>query len=257
MPTHHSILGIMQARMSSKRLPGKVLKPLLGIPMFLRQIERIKRSKKIEELIIATSVDETDDAIVNVCKAQHLKYFRGSLHDVLDRYYQAAIRHEPKHVVRLTADCPLTDPIMIDTVIDYHIHGHYDYTNNFLTPTYPYGLDAEIMTLDALKLAWQEAKLPSEREHVTLFLYQHPKRFRIGHVKNDKDLSHLRFAVDEPDDFLFINTIYEALYPKNSAFTTDDILDFLDKNPTLTQLNSHFNRYAGLEKSFLEDQAYT
>src|SRR3990167_5472392 len=141
MPTHHSILGIMQARMSSKRLPGKVLKPLLGIPMFLRQIERIKRSKKIEELIIATSVDETDDAIVNVCKAQHLKYFRGSLHDVLDRYYQAAIRHEPKHVVRLTADCPLTDPIMIDTVIDYHIHGHYDYTNNFLTPTYPYGLD--------------------------------------------------------------------------------------------------------------------
>lgn len=248
------ILAILQARVSSTRLPGKVLKPILGVPMILRQIERIQRAESIDKLIVATSMEQSDDELVDLCEQYGIECARGSLNDVLDRFYQVAARYKPDHIVRLTGDCPLTDPKIIDEVIQKHLTGHYDYTSNTIEPTYPDGLDVEIFRLSCLERAWQEANIPSQREHVTLFFYQHPELFYIGSVKNTMDLSKLRWTVDELEDFLVVNTIYEQLYPHNSAFSTKDILDYLNNHDNVGDINSRFTRNEGLIKSLEEDR---
>jgi len=247
------ILAILQARVSSTRLPGKVLKTILGMPMLLRQIERIKRSKMMDTLLIATSVDPTDDYLEDLCRDNDLECFRGSLNDVLDRFYRAAVPFKPDHIVRLTGDCPLTDPELIDEVISFHLEGGYDYTSNAVEPTYPDGLDVEVISYASLRLVWQEAILPSHREHVTPFVLQHPKRFSIGSYRSASDLSHLRWTVDEPADFKLISRIYEALYTHNPAFSTQDILAYLHDHPELMTLNVQHDRNAGYRKSLARD----
>jgi len=164
------ILAILQARVSSTRLPGKVLKPILGMPMLLRQIERVKQAKLIEQLLVATSDDKSDDPIEQLCRENDIACFRGSLDDVLDRFYQAAKPYQPDHIVRLTGDCPLIDPQLIDEVVVFCLSGDYDYVSNAFEPTYPDGLDVEVFRFPCLQQAWEEAELPSEREHVTLFI---------------------------------------------------------------------------------------
>ena len=173
------ILGILQARASSRRLPGKVLKPILGRPMLERQIERLRRARRLDGLVVATSTDAGDDAIDALCRSLGVECFRGSLEDVLDRFYRAVLRHAPQSAVRLTADCPLADPAVIDRLVELHAAGGYDYTSNTLVRTYPDGLDAEVVALPCLEAAWREAALPSEREHVTPFIYNRPQRFRL------------------------------------------------------------------------------
>ncbi|MHB8840890.1 MAG: cytidylyltransferase domain-containing protein [Candidatus Aquicultor sp.] len=247
------ILAILQARTSSTRLPGKVLKPILGVPMLLRQIERIKHSRLIDRLVVATSTDLTDDPIEQLCLHNDIACFRGDLDDVLDRFYQAAKPFQPDHMVRLTGDCPLADPQLIDKVIETHIKGVFDYTSDALEPTYPDGLDAEVFRFLCLEQAWREAELPSHREHVTAFIYQQPDRFRIGVVKNDIDLSQLRWTVDELVDFELVTRVYEALYPSNPTFSTKDILEFLELNPDLRTINTHYQRNEGLKKSVDKD----
>lgn len=250
------MLAILQARVSSTRLPGKVLKPILGHPMIFRQIERIKRATKIDQLIVATSSDVTDDPLAQLCIENNITYFRGSLEDVLDRFYQAAKSYKPDYIVRLTGDCPLTDPKLIDDVISFCEQGDYDYVSNVVEPTYPDGLDAEVFRFPCLEDAWKEGGLPSQREHVTLFIRQHPKRYKIGSYKNRIDLSSLRWTVDEPFDFELVTNIYEALYPLNSGFTTQDILVFLDEHPGMKTHNIHLQRNEGLLKSLREDSLY-
>ncbi|MBI5678091.1 MAG: glycosyltransferase family protein [Planctomycetes bacterium] len=250
------VLAILQARVSSTRLPGKVLKPILGQPMILRQIERIKRAKKIDHLLVATSIDQTDDKLAGLCAENGIPCFRGNLEDVLDRFYEAAKPYNPDHVVRLTGDCPLADPQLVDQVIRFHLDGGFDYTSNTIEPTYPDGLDIEVLRFSCLDYAWREALLPSQREHVTPFIYQQHGRFKIGCYKNEIDLSRLRWTVDEPLDFELITKIYEAIYPINSGFTTQDILVFLDKHPELKTLNTHFQRNEGLLKSLQGDFQY-
>ncbi len=247
------ILAVLQARTSSSRLPGKVLKPILGMPMLLRQIERINRAKKIDKLIVATSNHESDDKLAEVCFENNIECFRGSLNDVLDRFYQAAKLYEPEHLVRLTGDCPLADPAVIDRVITTHVAGNYDYTSNTIEPTYPDGLDVEVFRTSCLDYAWREATLSSQREHVTLFIYQHPELFSLGSVKHAEDLSSLRWTVDEPSDFILVNHIYENLYPHDPAFTTDSILEYLQCHEQLKNINSQFRRNEGLEKSLQKD----
>src|SRR5262245_37090128 len=173
------ILGILQARVSSRRLPGKVLKPILGRPMLERQSERLRRAHRLDKLVVATSTDASDDAIAALCESLPLDCFRGALDDVLDRFYQAAKRYSADTVVRLTGDCPLADPSVIDELILLHESGGYDYTSNTLTRSYPDGLDAEVAQMRCLEAAWHEAALPSEREHVTPFIYRDPERFRL------------------------------------------------------------------------------
>jgi len=248
------ILAILQARVSSTRLPGKVLKPIIGRPMLELQIERILQSKLIDKLVVATSTDPTDDQIEQLCNKIGVPSYKGDLSDVLDRFYQTALIWNPEHIVRLTGDCPLIDPEVVDEVISFYLNGHYDYVSNTLEPTFPDGLDVEIFRFSVLEEAWKEAKLPSQREHVTLFIYQNPERYRLGNYKNPIDLSHHRWTVDEPEDFELVTEIYEGLYPSNPKFRMNDILNFLQKRPELIELNEKFKRNEGMEKSLKEDR---
>ena len=217
------VLAVLQARVSSTRLPGKVLKPLLGEPMLMRQIERVQRSRLIEKLVVATSVDSSDDALVDVLSQAGVAHFRGSLDNVLERFCQAAKPYQPEHVVRLTGDCPLADPMLIDAAINAHLSDGADYTSTALNPTYPDGLDVEVINFGALARAWREAALPSEREHVTSYIYSHPELFRLKSVEQTENMSTMRWTVDESADFNFVECVYGELYPGNTAFAMNDV----------------------------------
>ncbi len=199
--------------------------------------------------MLATSTDEADDSLVELCKKNNIRCFRGSLDDVLDRFYQAARSLSPEYVVRLTGDCPLTDPAIIDDTLQFMLDGRFDFATNALESTFPDGLDVEAIRYASLEEAWKNARLPSEREHVTPYLYQHPERFKIGVFKNKTDLSAWRWTVDEPADFELVEKIYAELYPTNPAFATADVLAWFERHPEMRQLNSHFQRNEGYVKS--------
>ena len=219
------ILAVLQARMSSTRLPGKVMKPLLGEPMILRQIERLGRAGRVDRLVVATSDDATDDPLAARLRDEGVDVHRGPLNDVLARFAGAVRAFGPAaHVVRLTADCPLTDWRVIDACIDFHLDGKFDYTANDLERTFPHGLDVEVMTTAALGIAAREASAGEEREHVTPFLYRRPERFRLGSLTQAVDQSAERWTVDTQADFDFVKRVYEKLYPTNAAFTTEDVM---------------------------------
>ena len=247
------ILAVLQARLSSRRLPGKVLKPILGTPMLLHQIRRIERTKLIDKLVVATSEDQTDDPIAALCDANNMTCFRGALDDVLDRFYNAARPYNPKHVVRLTGDCPLTDPEIIDKVIKLHLECGNDYTSNALEPTFPDGLDNEAVKFSVLSEAWRKADTQAQREHVTLYITHNRNEFKCGCLRSEEDLSSLRWTVDEPQDFKFVSDIYENLYPVKADFNYHDILQFLRIHPEIAAVNSQFIRNQGLIDSLSAD----
>lgn len=218
-------LAILQARMSSTRLPGKVMAPILGTPMIGRQVERLRRCRRIDVLAVATSEGADDAPLAAYCESLDLPVYRGSLHDVLDRYHHAARAFGPaRTVVRLTADCPLADWTVIDAVIEAHERGGFDYTNNTDPErTFPHGLDAEAMRPEALEAAWRDAADPYEREHVTPFLYRRPERFRLGSVTSPAPAPELRWTVDTPQDLAFVREVYARLYPSDPEFGSDAI----------------------------------
>ena len=250
------IVAVLQARITSTRLPGKVLKPILSRPMLARQIERIQRSKKINAITLATSTDKSDEPLKALAKDCGVSFYAGSLNDVLDRFYNAVKGNKPDHIVRLTGDCPLLDPTVIDQLIELHVNERNDYSSNCYPPTYPDGLDTEIMTFSALERAWKEAGLPSDREHVTPYLRKASAGVKVGVLSNNENLSHHRWTVDEPEDFEKVAWIYQALYPVNSNFMTDDILRFLKENPAVDKLNHKFARNEGYAKSLKEDELF-
>lgn len=243
------ILAILQARTGSTRLPGKVLSPILGRAMLALQVERVLRAERIDELVLATTIDPADDPIERLAGKLGVGCFRGSVEDVLDRFYQAALSSSPEHVVRLTGDCPLIDPAVIDLIIARHLQAGVDYTSNTVHPTYPDGLDVEMFRFDALADAWRDARKTSEREHVTPFLYNRPQRFQIESVQQDRDLSEMRWTVDEPEDLAFVRAVYEELYPANPAFSTEDVLNLLQRRPELGARNAHIARNEGYAQS--------
>ena len=234
------ILAIVQARMSSNRLPGKVLAPVLGRPMLALQLERAARAR-IERLLVATSEEADDDAVATLAEREGYGCFRGSLTDVLDRFYRAAEAARPDHVLRLTADCPLIDPRVIDRVIVEHLSGGYDYTSNTLRRTFPHGEDVEIMRFAALERAWREAASAYEREHVTPYLYGHPELFRLGSVEADEDRSHLRLTVDYPEDLELVRAVFAALYPGDPDFSAEEIAALFARRPELLRINAAVN----------------
>ncbi|WP_313995327.1 glycosyltransferase family protein [uncultured Selenomonas sp.] len=245
------MLAILQARCSSRRLPNKVLRPLLGCPMVLREIERLSRSRHIDRIVLATSVDPSDDGLYDVAREAGIDVYRGSLDDVLDRYYACAKEYGADHIVRVTGDCPLIDWRVSDDVIVRHLTEKNDYTHT--TERFPDGLDTEIMTFAALEQAHREARLVSEREHVTLYFRNHPERFRIGDADCTEDYGDMRWTVDEPCDFAFVEAVYEKLYAKNNDFSMQDILALLKEHPDLWMLNQGIVRNEGLLKSLAED----
>lgn len=246
------ILVILQARTSSSRLPGKVLRPLMGRAMILRELDRLKECCEITQLVLATSTDPTDDELAQTVEAAGYDVYRGSLDDVLERYYHCAQRYMPTNVVRLTGDCPVIDPHIVDRVIAQHIAEHNDYTST--TERFPDGLDTEVMTYAALEKAYQEAALPSEREHVTLYIRRHPERFRVGTVDCAEDYGAMRWTVDEPQDFALIEKIYERLYPQHPDFAMEDILTLFCGDETLAHINQGIMRNEGLKKSIAAEK---
>lgn len=239
------IIIILQARMGASRLPGKPLKKVLGRPLLSYQLERLRRVQLADDIVIATTTEQKDDEIEAFCMENHVSCFRGSEQDVLDRYYQAAKIYHADEVVRVTGDCPLIDPEIVDEVIGKHLD-HVpprDYTSNsFDIRTYPRGLDAEICSFTSLEKAAQEAKLPAEREHVTLYFYTHPELFSLGGVKQTVDQSYHRWTVDTAEDLELVTKILTELYPVNPHFKTKDILNLFEKYPEWVKINAHIKQ---------------
>jgi spore coat polysaccharide biosynthesis protein SpsF len=238
------IVAIVQARMGSTRLPGKVLMDLLGEPVLVRDINRLRRSELLDEIVIATTTQSSDDPIASLCEERGWLYFRGDENDVLDRYYQAGLASHADVIVRITSDCPLIEPKIVDRVIRRFLDSSdIDYASNTLPPrSFPRGLDTEVMTFSALERAWTEDKDPKLREHVTPYIYRNPETFRIHGVVNDTDLSSHRWTLDTPEDLAFIRTVYE--YFGNDHFTWLDLIEYLDTHPEVVSINSDIRQKA-------------
>ena len=231
-------LTILQARMSSRRLPGKVLADLEGAPMIMRQIERLRRAPSLGKIIVATSVEASDDPLVAWLDSASVPVHRGALDDVLGRFAEALNRFGPaKTVVRLTADCPLADPEVIEATLALHRSSGADYASSTAAGrTFAKGLDVEVMTADCLLTAAAEATEAYDREHVTPFIYNHPQRFSVAGLTQAADEGDVRWTVDLPEDLEFVRAVYAALYRDTPAFTSEDIRDLVSRRPDLIRL---------------------
>lgn len=250
------IVGIIQARMASTRLPGKVMLKVLDKTMLEHMIERISQSKKLDQIIVATTENKLDDIIENVCKKMKIQCYRGSEDDVLLRYKNSAEITKASIIVRLCADCPLLDGITIDKVIDQYLKENYDYVSNlFPSPrTYPDGMSVEVFSAKILDEANKNAKKPSEREHVTFYMWMQPDKFKIQRVDYSKNLSKYRFNLDYEEDYNFIKKVFEGLLSKNKFCTMEEIILWLNKNPEIFNINSHIISQQGWIKSFEKDK---
>lgn len=243
------VTAIIQARMTSTRLPCKVLKEVLGRPLLSYQIERLRQVKDIKQIVVATTMNKEDNPIAVFCKKEGVYLYRGSEHDVLDRYCESAILYHADPIIRVTADCPLIDPNVYSAMIENFSLNSFDYIRT--GQSFAEGLDCEILSLKNLIRSDGEALLPSEREHVTLYIRNHPELFRIKIIENKSDDSRYRITVDEPQDLEVVGAIIKSLYPKNPHFGIKDIKLFLDDHPEIFTLNSAVIRNEWLLKSLI------
>lgn len=231
-----NVVAIIQARMGSSRLPGKVLQDLAGQPMLARVFNRASRANALNLVTIATSTSPQDDEIEAFCHAHEWPVFRGNETDVLDRYYQAAQHFQADIIVRITADCPLIEPDIINSLIEPICNQPLDYVNNRLPPiSFPRGMEMDVMTYETLTSVWKNDTNPKWREHVTPYIYNHPKQYRIHTVRNTQNHSHLRWTVDAPEDLIFAQKIYKHF--QTDTFVYQDILDLLDTHPDWLEIN--------------------
>ncbi|HOJ77861.1 MAG TPA: glycosyltransferase family protein [Bacillota bacterium] len=236
-----SVVIIIQARMGSTRLPGKIMKQVLGKTLLEYQLERLSRVTLADQVVVATTSNDNDTPIVKLCTELGVAYYRGSEDDVLARYYEAATQYNAQVVVRITSDCPLIDPLVVDQVIGYYLEhqNNWDYVSNtFPQLTYPRGLDTEVFSYRALQEAYHEAVDASEREHVTIFIKRRPERYRIFNYTYQRDESMNRWTVDTPEDFELIRRIVTELYPKRPQFTLEDCLQLIESNPDWKLINA-------------------
>jgi len=243
-----TIVTVIQSRMGSTRLPGKVMMPLAGKPLLYRMYERVAASEFSGIIVVAATKEETDIPIIQLCEENDINYYLGHSTDLLDRHYQAAKIFNADVVVKIPSDCPLIDPNIIDKVIKYYIDNkhNFDFVSNLHPPSYPDGNDVEAMTMKSLEDAWQNAELPLEREHTTPFFWDNPDRFRIGNITLETGLDFSmtrRFTIDYEEDYDFIKTVYDELYSENGLFTLDDILNLLNSKPEIKKINE---KYAGV-----------
>lgn len=247
------VVAIIQARMSSSRLPGKVLLPLAGKPVLEHVIQRLRHCKTLNHIMVATSTAIDDDAIENWCKQHSVECFRGDLTDVLDRYYQAATACCADVIVRITSDCPAVDPSIVDEVVAGFFSGNFDAFS--LAGEFPDGLDCQVFSYATIAKAWKEATLPSEREHVGPYIEKsHPELFKIGGLHKFEGLNHHRWTLDEPQDYAFLQAVYAKLYREEIPFSATDVLNLLRQHPELMQFNSHIVRNEGYLKSIQKDR---
>ena len=245
---------IIQARMGSSRLPGKVLmKSGNGMPLLYHVINQLRHCSKVKNLVIATTTNQEDDEIEKFADNNSVNVFRGSEKDVLDRYFQCAKKYSFSTIVRITSDCPLIDPQIVDKVIERFFSGNYDYATNTLIRTFPIGTDAEVFSFSALETAWKNAQLPSEREHVTPYL-RNKGNFKTINVENDTNISNLRLTVDRIEDFELIKEILNNI--SINPIHLEDILELFSRKPELIEINKHVNHNEGFNRSLKEDQEF-
>lgn len=248
------ILAVVQARMSSARLPGKVMKRVLDRPLIGYLLERLMLSRSVDRIILATSLDPSNDPLCEYVESKRIEVFRGAEEDVLDRYHQAASKNKADVIVRITGDCPLIDYRVVDRVVGFYKANNFDYVSNIAPPTFPDGMDVEVFSFASLERAWREARPSSEREHVTLYI-RNSGKFKIGNVVSEIDLSNERWTVDNEEDFELVKDIIANLYKGNPAFSIEDILKYKKNNPQIFSVNQHIKRNEGLKRS-LRKEAY-
>ncbi len=247
-------VAVIQARMGSSRLPGKVMKEIVGKPLVGLLLERLSRSKKIDKLVLATSVNASDDKLCEYVRSLGIDVFRGSENDVLDRVYQAARTYKPSTIVRVTADSPLQDPALIDRVLEFYEKGSYDYVSSGANaPALPDGMDTEIFSFHALERAWKEASLISEREHVTPYI-KTSGHFKLGDFHPDRDYSDERLVVDNEEDLPVVRAIFERFYASKPQFGLEDILEFKRCSPEIFRSNENIEKNEGYKKSLAQDR---
>ncbi|HLJ93365.1 MAG TPA: glycosyltransferase family protein [Gemmataceae bacterium] len=234
------VVSTIEARMRSSRLPGKVLRPAVGKPMLELLIERLRRARRIDQIVVATTGHPSDDAIDELARRLGVGCFRGSEEDVLDRVLRAAQSVGADLIVEITGDCPLADPEIIDDLVDVYRANSYDYVANVLKRTYPAGLDIQVFATAVLAEVARLTQDPADREHVSLYIYEHPERYRLHNVESDLPENYwdLRLTLDTPEDYELLAAVYEELYPRNPAFRLDDVLRLLDRRPDLRALNA-------------------
>lgn len=245
------IVAIIQARMSSTRLPGKVLKKVQGTPLLKFQVDRIKKSSLLNEIVVATSLRVEDCVIEEFCYDNEIECFRGSEDDVLERYYKCAQKYDADTIVRLTADCPLSDPKVIDDAIRLFTYEQADYAANTVPPEsskFPDGSDVEVFTMEALSRAFREAKDSHDREHVTFYFWKYNNGFKTVQLDYVRDYSKYRFTVDYPEDFKVVEFVIKELKNRNSFGHLEEIIEILDSNPEIKVKNSHYTFGLGWEK---------
>lgn len=248
------ILAVVQARISSKRLPGKVMKTVLGKPLIGYLLERLSFAKLIDKVVVATSTDTKNDQIVQYVQSLGFEVYRGKEDDVLDRYYQAALLYKADDIVRITGDCPLLDPAVCDEAIKAYENEGVDYVHT--GPTFTEGLDCEVFSFKALEIAWKGSKLKSEREHVTQYFYKHPELFKKITLVNKTDDSKYRITLDEEEDFIVIKAILEQFAKEEKKFfKAEAIKSFLNAHPDIYKINTRIVRNENLLKSLKEDCA--
>jgi len=253
------IVAIIQARMGSLRMPGKVLKPILGKPMLWHVVERVKRAKLINQVVVATSTNPEDKKLVDFCKTNNIEVFKGSENDVLDRYYQCAKKYHADFIVRITADCPLIDPSLIKKLILVFKGRNLDYlaistgagVSHLNVNKYPQGLDCEIFTFPSLSEAWKKARKPFEREHVTPYFYNNPDKFLLGQLTCYENLSHLRWTVDQENDLELVKKLISKI--KKRPILISDIIEVLKNEPELIKINIDNQYNEGYLKSLKDD----
>lgn len=231
----------IQARMGSTRLPGKILKSVLGRPLLFFLLERLKGVKKASSCTILTTTHPLDDITEDFCNEYGVPYYRGPEENVLKRYYEAACEKKSDAIIRITADCPLMDSTVVDQLIDVYVNNFpkYDYVSNALERTFPRGLDIEIFSFNALEKAYFSAQDLQEQEHVTLYMYRHPELFSLKNVSLPEDFSQYRLTVDTPEDFTLIQLLLEELYPKNPHFTMQETINLLQAHPEWILINGN------------------
>jgi len=243
-----NIIIVVQTRTGSTRLPNKIMMKLAGKPLLVRMMERVAATKAANDIVVATTELKEDDKLAELCNSEDFNCYRGHTSDLLDRHYKAGLKLDADVVVKIPSDCPLIDPEIIDKVIDYYLKNKnsFDFVSNLHPATYPDGNDVEVIPMKILETTWREAKRSIEREHTTPFIWENPKRFRIGNFTwetgLDYSMSH-RFTIDYQEDYEFVKNIYDYLYGKNPLFGLNDILTLLKEKPELMKINE---KYAGV-----------
>lgn len=247
----NNVVAIIQSRLSSTRLPGKVLLQIQNIPVIEHIFNRLKKSKKIKHFVLATSSNPDDNDLEIWARKKGIAIYRGSLDDVLDRYYQTAKLFNADTIVRITGDCPLVDPFIVDLTIDNFFSDQYDLFS--VGPKFPDGLDCQVIKFQALEKAWKEARLLSEREHVCPYIEKNPKLFKLGSFNIFPDHENFRLTLDEEEDFKLISHIYKKFFKGNSYFPSESVIEYLNSNPQIASINSKIIRNEGYLKSIKFD----